>query len=113
MTQSPPELLGLNQKHVRGCPSGIPRIPNAAVTVFLEFVVAKLKEPFVSAGFYARVAVTLDFGNRHHHCQAKPYNDAASPNFVARVVGPSVRFIEASFKQTTQISQGVQRQFLV
>src|SRR6478672_6565971 len=24
VTQSPPELLGLNQKHVRGCPSVIP-----------------------------------------------------------------------------------------
>ena len=47
VTESPPELFGLNQKHVRGRPSVIPRISNAAVTVFLEFVVAKLKEPFV------------------------------------------------------------------
>ena len=42
-----PELLGLNQKHVGYCTSVVPRVPDAAVTVLLELVVAKLKEPFV------------------------------------------------------------------
>src|SRR6185437_4761017 len=45
VTKSPPELFGLNQKHVCRCPSVISRIPDAAVTVFLEFVLAKLIAP--------------------------------------------------------------------
>src|SRR3984957_16365528 len=47
VTQRPPKLLGLNQKHVGCCTSVVPRVPDAAVTVLLELVVAKLKEPFV------------------------------------------------------------------
>jgi hypothetical protein len=47
VTKRPSELLGLNQKHVGCCTSVVPRVPDAAVTVLLEFVVAKLKEPFV------------------------------------------------------------------
>src|ERR1700693_5806559 len=47
VTQRPSKLLGLNQKHVSSCTSVVPRVPDAAVTVLLELVVAKLKEPFV------------------------------------------------------------------
>jgi hypothetical protein len=47
VTKRQSELLGLNQKHVRGCASVVSRVPDAAVTVLLELVVAKLKEPFV------------------------------------------------------------------
>lgn len=44
--QAPSEFLGLNQKHVRSRASVVPRVPDAAVTVLLELVVAYLKKPF-------------------------------------------------------------------
>ena len=46
VTKRPPELLGLNQKHVRGCTSIVPRVPDAAVPILLELVVVKLKKPY-------------------------------------------------------------------
>jgi hypothetical protein len=47
VAKRPSELFGLNQKHVRGGASVVPCVPDAAVTILLELVVAKLKEPFV------------------------------------------------------------------
>jgi hypothetical protein len=47
VTKRPPEHFRVNQKHVRGSASVVPRIPDAAITVLFELVVAKLKEPFV------------------------------------------------------------------
>ena len=47
VTKRPFELLGLYQKHVRCGASVIPRVPDAAIAVLFEFVVAKLEEPFV------------------------------------------------------------------
>ena len=44
---SPSKFFRLNKKHVRGGPGIVPRIPHAAVTVFLKFIVAKLKKPFI------------------------------------------------------------------
>src|ERR1700730_6976123 len=63
VTKRPSELLSLNQKHVRGCASVVPRVPDAAITVLLELVVAKLKEPFVRASSYARIEVALNLGD--------------------------------------------------
>jgi hypothetical protein len=47
VSKRPSELLGLYQKHVRGSASVVPRVPDAAIAVFFELVVAKLEEPFV------------------------------------------------------------------
>jgi hypothetical protein len=47
VTKRPLELLGLNQKHMCSGARIIPRVPYAAVAVFVELVVVKLKEAFV------------------------------------------------------------------
>jgi hypothetical protein len=47
VTKRPSELLGLYQKHVRGSASVVPRVPDAAIAVLFELVVAKLEDPFV------------------------------------------------------------------
>ena len=41
------ELLGLYQKHACCSASVVPRVPDAAIAVLFELVIAKLEEPFV------------------------------------------------------------------
>ena len=43
VTERPSELLGLDQKHVRGSASVVPRVPDAAIAIFFELVVAELE----------------------------------------------------------------------
>src|ERR1700738_5099593 len=51
VTKRPSELLGLYQKHVRGSASVVPRVPDAAIAVLFELVVAKLEDPFCMIRF--------------------------------------------------------------
>ena len=51
MTKRPFELLGLNQEHVCSGASVIPRVPYAAVAVFVELIVAKLEEVLCMSQF--------------------------------------------------------------
>jgi hypothetical protein len=45
--------------------------------------------------------------------KSRPYKDAASRIFVARIVRGRMRLIEPGFKQTTKIPESIERRYLL